>query len=254
MNEFMPFGYSLYAVPQTLSGTEVLLFGAAIGILALVLMLFSAGWKAHKDGKLNQKRAKAHVKSIHDARIACVVEVAQALSVLDRRRINLRRDRAALDAITIECAVERGNLETLPLFCKLVEAEDVFVESYKFTETMTASIHQQIGVLDRLIASGERLEASLLSSCEADAKSDKPTTAESFDGQMELFTIAVQKEIKELRDLKQIIQKDCNETTTFLLTIKQPVHLEGDGDGAGGRWIKARHSAVLHRLHSASRK
>lgn len=248
MNEFMPFGYSLYAVPQTLSGTEVLLFGAAIGILALVLMLFSAGWKAHKDGKLNQKRAKAHVKSIHDARIACVVEVAQALSVLDRRKINLRRDRAALDAITIECAVERGNLDTMPIFSKLVRAEDIFVESFYWTESMAESIVRQIGEFDQLIASGEKLEASLLAWSEADANSGKPTTAQSFNREAEVLTITLQKEIKLLRDLKALAQKDCDKTATFLITMSQPVHLEGDGDGARAQWIKARHSGVMSRL------
>lgn len=254
MFENIPFTYSLYAVPPIMSGVEVLFFGAALGIFVVVLMLLSAGWKAHKKSKPSPQKT---VNNIRSARIGCVVDFGQILSQLETRQINLRRDRRELDAITIQCSAERGDVEFSPHFDALITAEDRFVDSYKWTESMLAEIYKRIGTLDRLITIGEELEKRLVEWDNQDAKVDKPMTPQSFDRKMEVVHINLQKEIKALRDLKESVQKDCNEATTFLLTIKQPVHLqinEADGEGAGARWIKARHSGVLHRLRPKAEK
>ncbi len=237
MFDNLPMTYAIYAgQPQlTLSGTEIILFGAAIGIVVVILMLLQAGWQAHRHNKKSKPTPQQTLEVIKQARIQCVVEFGDVLSMLDTRKLNLRRDRRALDAITLQCSAERGNLDTMPIFEDLTKAEDIFVDNYKWTRNGTGEVYKRINTLDRIIAIGEELQNRLLEQQDQDGKA-----------QPSEVLVNLEKEMKALRNLRQMIQEDCNEMTTFLLTIKLPVHLEGDGPGV--QWIKARHSGVLHRL------
>lgn len=242
MLDYLPVAFALYAnqMQHTMSGTEVLAFGAGVGIIVIAFMVLHRGLLEHRQNKKTKLTPKYTLATIREARIQCAVEFSQTLAMLDTRKINLRRDRRELDAVTLQCSAERGNLDTMPMFEALLKAEDVFVDSYRWTVTVASEISQRIGTLDRIIAIGEDLEKKLREHNTQDAQ------AQPSPAQVTAVLIVLSKELTALRDLRQSVQEDCNETAAFLQTIKQQVHVEGDGPGA--KWIAARHSGVLHRL------